>query len=50
VYPRGLVIGYVQSMETNPYTRTKTVYVQCVAPIYNVSDVMIITDFTLYAE
>jgi len=50
VYPRGLVIGYVQSMETNPYTRTKTVYVQCVAPIYNVSDVMIVTDFTLYAE
>lgn len=50
VYPRGLVIGYVQSMETNPYTRTKTVYVQCVAPVSDISDVMIITDFTLYAE
>ena len=50
VYPRGLVIGYVQSMESNPYTRTKTVYVQCVAPVSDVSDVMIITDFTLYAE
>jgi len=50
VYPRGLVIGYVQSVETNPYTRTKTAYVQCASPISLINDVMIITEFTLYAE
>jgi len=50
VYPRGLVIGYVQSMESNPYTRTKNVYVQCVVPMADISNVMILTDFTLYAE
>ncbi len=50
VYPRGLVIGYVQSMESNPYTRIKNVYVQCVVPTSDISNVMILTDFTLYAE
>ncbi len=50
VYPRGLTIGYVQSVEVNPHTRTKTAYVQCAAPVSDVSDVMIITDFNLYAE
>ncbi|MBQ3591407.1 MAG: hypothetical protein II979_05650, partial [Clostridia bacterium] len=50
VYPRGLVIGYVQSLESNPYTRTKNVYVQCIVPTSDVSSVMILTDFTLYAE
>lgn len=50
VYPRGLVIGYVQSSEVNPYTRTKTVYIQCAVPMSDISHVMLITDFTLYAE
>lgn len=47
VYPRGLVIGYVQSMEVNPYTRTKTVYIQCAVATAGLSHVMILTDFTL---
>ncbi|MBR5444565.1 MAG: rod shape-determining protein MreC [Clostridia bacterium] len=50
VYPRGLVVGYIQSLETNPYTRTQTAYVQCMAPVTDGGDVMIITDFMLYAE
>lgn len=50
VYPRGLVVGYVQSIESNPYTRTKDVYVQCAVQMADISNVMIITDFTLYAE
>jgi rod shape-determining protein MreC len=50
VYPRGLVVGYIQSLDLNPYTRTQTAYVQCVAPVTDGGDVMIITDFMLYAE
>lgn len=50
VYPRGLVIGYVHSTEVNPYTRTKTVYIQCAVPTSGLSHVMILTDFTLYVE
>ena len=50
VYPRGLVVGYVQSVETDPYTRTKTAYVQCAVPVSDISNVMIITDFALYTE
>jgi len=50
IYPRGLVVGYIQSVEVNPNTRTKTAYVRCAVPAAEVSDVMIITEFTLYAE
>lgn len=50
VYPRGLVVGYVHSTEINPYTRTKTVFIQCAVSMADISNVMVITDFTLYAE
>lgn len=45
VYPRGLVIGYVESVEENPYTRGLNVVVRCSADISALSRVMVITSF-----
>ncbi|MBQ8512485.1 MAG: rod shape-determining protein MreC [Clostridia bacterium] len=45
VYPRGLVIGYVESVEENPYTRGLTVKVKCAAELSELSRVMVITSF-----
>ena len=45
VYPRGLVVGYVESVEINPYTRGLTVYVKCATDFSSLSNVMIITSF-----
>lgn len=45
VYPRGLVIGYVESVAENPYTRGLTVTVKCAAEVSNLSRVMVITSF-----
>jgi len=50
VYPRGLTIGYVQAVETDPHTRSRVAYVKCAAPVSDISEVMIITSFALYAE
>jgi len=50
VYPRGLVIGYVEAVETNPYTRSLSAVVGLSAPLAELNNVMIITDFSLYAE
>jgi len=45
VYPRGLVIGYVESVEENPYTRGLNVTVRCSADISALSRIMVITAF-----
>ena len=46
VYPRGLCVGYVESIETNPYSRSLSVKVKCAADYSTLSRVMIITSFT----
>lgn len=50
VYPRGLVVGYVERTELNPISRTLDVYVRCAADCLGLDKVMIITDFETYAE
>ena len=45
VYPRGLVIGYIDAIEVNPYTRGSTVTVKCAADYSELSRVMILTSF-----
>lgn len=45
VYPRGLVIGYVESVEVNQYTRGLTVYVKCATDFSELTNVMIITSY-----
>lgn len=50
VYPRGLVVGYVRSVEKNPYNRSLNVEITCAAPISSLDNVMIITSYTQYAE
>jgi len=45
VYPRGLVIGYIDSMEVDPYTRGMAVTVQCAVDYAELSRVMILTSF-----
>ena len=45
VYPRGLVIGYVSSVEEDPYTRGLTVTVRCAVEMSELSRVMVITSF-----
>lgn len=45
VYPRGLVIGYVEEVGTNPYTRSLEVKVRCAVDFSALTDVMIITDY-----
>lgn len=45
IYPRDLVIGYVDSVETDPYSRTLSVKVKCSADYSDLSKVMVITSF-----
>ena len=45
VYPRGLVSGFIESMEINPYTRGMSVTVRCAADFSELSRVMVLTDF-----
>lgn len=45
VYPRGLVVGYVDSVKENPYSRTLTVNVKCTPDYSSMTKVMIITSF-----
>lgn len=50
VYPRGLVIGYAASVETDPYTRAPAVTVRCAVDYSDLTRVMVITDFAMTAE
>lgn len=45
VYPRDLVVGYIDSIDTNPYSRTLRVKVKCAVDFSALTRVMIITDF-----
>lgn len=50
VYPRGLTIGYVSDVGTNPYNRSLAVSVQCSVDFSTLTHVMIITDFEETSE
>jgi len=50
VYPRGLVIGYVEEVGVNPYTRTPDVKVRCAVDFSSLTSVMVITDYTVSVD
>lgn len=50
VYPRGLVIGYVETVGINEYTRAPDVTVKCAVDFSELTKVMIITDYEIYVE
>ena len=50
VYPRGLVIGYVETVGINEYTRSPDVTVKCAVDFSELTQVMIITDYEVYTE
>ncbi|MBP3293878.1 MAG: rod shape-determining protein MreC [Clostridia bacterium] len=50
VYPRGLVIGYVETVGINEFTRSPDVTVKCAADFSELTQVMIITDYEIYVE
>lgn len=50
VYPRGLVIGYVETVGINEYTRSPAVTVKCAVDFSELTQVMLITDFEVYVE
>lgn len=49
VYPRGLVIGYVEEIGTNKYTRSLEVKVRCAVEFSSLTNVMVITNYNLSA-
>lgn len=49
VYPRGLVVGYVEEVSVNPYTRGLDVNIRCAVDFSSLTDVMIITDYAVTA-
>lgn len=50
VYPRGLVIGYVETVGINEFTRSPDITVKCAADFSELTQVMIITDYEIYVE
>lgn len=52
VYPGGLVIGYVSSVETDPLNRTKVAYINAAADLTDLknSKLMVITDYKTVRE
>ena len=50
IYPRGLLIGTVTSVTADPVSRTIYATVRPSADLDNLTKVMIITDFSVYAE
>ncbi|MCD7775971.1 MAG: rod shape-determining protein MreC [Firmicutes bacterium] len=50
IYPRGLVIGYVESVEYDEYSRTITAYVRPSADLENLTRVMVIKSYETVAE
>ena len=50
VYPRGLVIGYVEEAGINELTRSPDVTVKCAVDFSELTQVMIITDFEITLE
>ncbi len=47
VYPRGLVIGYVETVGVNEFTRSPEVTVKCAVDFSELTKVMIITDYEI---
>lgn len=45
VYPRGLVIGYVDSVETDEFSQNKVAYVKLAANLGDLTNVMVITSY-----
>ena len=45
VYPRGLVIGYVDSVETDEFSQNKVAYVKLAADLGDLTNVMVITSY-----
>ncbi len=50
VYPRGLTVGYVESVELSEYSRTLLVTVKCQVDFSELTHVMIITEFEETSE
>lgn len=50
IYPRGLIIGYVEATEYDEYTRSVVAYVRPAADLENISRVMIIKSYETVAE
>ncbi len=50
VYPRGLVIGYVDAISANEYTRSQDILVKCAVDFSSLTKVMIITDYEISAK
>ena len=50
VYPRGLVIGYVEEVGVNPYTRGPEIKVRCAVEFSALTDVMILTEYEISTE
>lgn len=54
VYPRGLIVGYVERVEENEFSRTTVAYVRPAAfdlsGADKISEVMVITDYEIYSE
>ena len=50
VYPRSLVIGYVETVKTDDLTRSITATVRPASTLDQVSKVMVVTEYEVYAE
>lgn len=50
VYPRGLVIGYVESVEMDEFSQTMVAYVKLSARLDDLTNVMVICDYETYEE
>lgn len=50
IYPRSLVIGYVESIEQDEFSRGITAYVRPAAKFDQISEVMVITEYETYTE
>ena len=54
VYPRGLIVGYVERVEDNEFSRTVVAYVRPEAfnltGAEKISKVMVLTDYESYTE
>lgn len=50
VYPRGLVVGSVESVEKDPTSRSIVAYVRPAAPLEDMERMMVITDYEIYTE
>lgn len=50
IYPRGLVVGIVESIEHDQFSRTVTAYVRPTANLEDLTRVMVIKSYETYAE